>query len=73
MSFAFIDAENVRFPVTRMCQVLGASRSGFYAWKGRADSRRQRENMVYCRTLSQPPDCRTAPMAVHACIAIWSR
>ena len=47
MSFSFIDAEKVRFPVTRMCEVLGVSQSGFFAWKARPASRRQREDMVY--------------------------
>lgn len=42
MSFAFIDAEKDRVPVTRMCQVLGVSQSGFFAWKGRPVSRRSK-------------------------------
>jgi transposase InsO family protein len=33
--FAFIDAEKAQWPVEVQCEVLGVSRSGFYAWKGR--------------------------------------
>lgn len=35
MKYAFIDAQEVAFPVQAMCQVLNVSRSGYYAWKER--------------------------------------
>jgi len=35
MKFAFINAQEVAFPVPSMCQVLGVSRCGYYAWKHR--------------------------------------
>ncbi|SEG24525.1 putative transposase [Jhaorihella thermophila] len=47
MSFAFIDAEKARFPVSRMCAALGVSQSGYFAWKTRPASRRQRDDMVF--------------------------
>lgn len=35
MKFACIEAQEVAFPVQAMCQALGVSRSGYYAWKAR--------------------------------------
>jgi putative transposase len=38
MKYAFIQRHRCRFSVTKMCQVLQVSRSGFYAWAERAPS-----------------------------------
>lgn len=35
MRFARIDAERGQWPIEAQCEVLGVSRSGYYAWKGR--------------------------------------
>lgn len=44
MKFAFIDAEKARFPVAVLCEVLGVSRSGYYAWCKRPEPARRRRD-----------------------------
>jgi putative transposase len=46
MRFQLIDAAKKEFPVQRLCKVLGVSPSGYFAWRGRPASRRQRDDLV---------------------------
>ncbi len=46
MKYAFIRAHQQEFPIIRLCQVLQVSRSGFYTWQGRPESRRAQQNRV---------------------------
>jgi putative transposase len=46
MRFALIDAAKEDFPVQRLCQVLGVSQSGSFAWRSRPASCHQREDLV---------------------------
>ena len=46
MSFALIDAKKADVPVQTACAVLGVSASGYYAWKNREASTRQRRDLV---------------------------
>lgn len=46
MRFKLIDEAKKQFPVHRLCNVLGVSESGFFAWKRRGVSQRQLDDMV---------------------------
>lgn len=45
MRFAFIDGEKAYYPVRMLCRLLAVSRAGFYAWKRRRPSAREREEV----------------------------
>ncbi len=42
--YRLIDAEKATHPVSMLCRVLKVSRSGYYDWRDRPSSRRDREN-----------------------------
>jgi hypothetical protein len=44
MKFQLIDQAKKDFPVHRICQMPGVSQSGYFAWKDRPASRRQRDD-----------------------------
>ena len=46
MRFQLIDAAKEEFPVQRLCEVLGVSHSGYFAWRSRPACWRQREDLV---------------------------
>ena len=46
MRFQLIDAAKKVFPVQCLCKVLDVSPSGYFAWRNRPASRRQREDLV---------------------------
>ena len=39
MRFRFIEDRRADYPVTIMCDVLGVSPAGYYAWRARPESR----------------------------------
>ncbi len=44
MIYQFIAVAQVEYPVTRLCQTLGVSMSGYYAWRKRPESQHHRED-----------------------------
>lgn len=46
MKFHFMEAHRARFRLGSLCRVLGVSRSGYYAWRGRPIPRREERNQA---------------------------
>jgi transposase-like protein/transposase InsO family protein len=42
--FRFVEQEKVRYPVRTLCRALGVSPSGYYAWRSRGPSARERSD-----------------------------
>ena len=51
--FRLIDAEKASYPVAVLCKILGVSRSGYYAWRDRPPSARQRQDAALCERIEQ--------------------
>lgn len=67
--YEFIAAHQLQYPVTVMCRVLDAGRSGFYAWKDRAPSQRDRDDaalVVKIRALHRGPRRNYGSPRIHA-------
>jgi putative transposase len=56
MCFRLIEAKRARHPVSLLCSVLGVSRAGYYAWKDRPRSPRQRRDHELLALLRQIHD-----------------
>jgi hypothetical protein len=54
--FELIDAEKASYPISLLCRVLGVSRSGYYEWKDRPPSERDRGNAALTEKIRQIHD-----------------
>jgi putative transposase len=75
MRFRLVDAAKKDFPAQRLCKVLGVSASGYFAWKGRAACRRQREDMVLLAHIrsafAASNETYGSPRMVHESMMVW--
>jgi len=46
MKYRFIEKHQDKYSVGRICTLLGVSRSGYYAWKNRKPSHREKINQA---------------------------
>jgi len=60
--YRFIAAEKASYPITLLCRVLQVSRSGWYAWRGRARSVRACTDVALCERIQT---IHTASRAVY--------
>ncbi len=51
--YRLIEAQRTSFPVQLMCRMLGVSRSGYYDWRDRPPSKRNRENDALTQRIRQ--------------------
>ena len=56
MTFRLIEAERAQHTVSRLCSVLGVTRAGFYAWKGRSPSARELRDRELVRLIKRIHD-----------------
>jgi len=43
-AFKLIEAERANYPLALLCRMLEVSKSGYYAWRSRAPSKRSRQD-----------------------------
>ena len=72
--YGFIDAERANYPVTKMCEWIGVSRSGFHEWRDRAASataQRQEQLKVLIAHIFADSDGTYGYRRVHAQLVRW--
>ena len=67
VKFEFVAKHRVAWPVNLMCEALGVSRSGFYAWLVRPRSRRSRKIRCWERMFARALWAVIAPTERGAC------
>ena len=69
MKYAFIAFHEKKFPLKQMCRVLKVSRSGYYDWKNRSMSQREKANeelMIQIRAVYQMSHGTYGSPRIHA-------
>ncbi|MFC1510731.1 IS3 family transposase [Candidatus Omnitrophota bacterium] len=51
MKYAYIDKNNNLYGVRKMCRVLKVSSSGYYDWKRRPISKREKQDKVFLKEI----------------------
>ena len=76
MKFRFIEDRRADYPVTFLCEVLGVSASGYYAWRSRPESERAAANhrlTVEIRRVFRDSGGRYGSPRVHAVLRAQGR
>jgi transposase InsO family protein len=76
MRFRFIEDRRANYPVTILCDVLGVSPAGYYAWRSREESRRTTANIALLaavRQVHQDSGGRYGSPRVHAALRVQGR
>ena len=68
MRYQFVQAHQAKHRLTRLCQTLGVSRSGYYAWRRRPASARTRAN---ARLLEQLRQLHRQTKARYGAVKMW--
>ena len=68
MSYAFIREHVAEYPIQIMCEVLGVSRSGYYAWASQPESARAIEDRAVELRSAAHTRPAAAAMAARACM-----
>ena len=66
MRYQYIRDHREEFSIKRMCQLLGVTRSGYYAWQGDKAGPRELENQVPVNISERNIKPAAKPMAVRA-------
>jgi putative transposase len=53
LRFAFVHAQSKRYPIVAICQDLNVSKAGYYAWRGRKPSKRQKSDNELLKLVKQ--------------------
>ena len=67
-AYGLIDAEKASYPVSRLCRVLKVSRSGYYDWKDRLPSKREREMRLSWKRYGRSTIGAEEPTATRGCM-----